>query len=111
MASLDIYRPAAMGQLAVLGRDLDIPLCRSSPARSRRRSRAARLEAAKLGRLHWCCSIPPAGTTLDEERLMKRRRPMIKNRRQPAEVLLVADSLTARTRFNLARSFDERVAA
>jgi len=31
------YRPAAMEQLAVLGRDLDIPTVPTSPARSRRR--------------------------------------------------------------------------
>ena len=49
MASLDIYRPAAMEQLAVLGRDLDIPtlpiVAGQKPAQIARRA----LEAAKLG--------------------------------------------------------------
>jgi signal recognition particle subunit SRP54 len=52
MASLDIYRPAAMEQLAVLGRDLDIRRCRSWRARSRRRSqtRAGSRQARRLRR-------------------------------------------------------------
>ena len=49
MASLDIYRPAAMEQLAVLGRDLDIQtlpiVAGQKPAQIARRA----LEAAKLG--------------------------------------------------------------
>src|SRR5919204_755072 len=49
MASLDIYRPAAMEQLAVLGRDLDIPtlpiVAGQKPQQIARRA----LEAGKLG--------------------------------------------------------------
>src|SRR6185369_7065740 len=49
MASLDIYRPAAMEQLAVLGRDLDIPtlpiVAGQKPAQIAKRA----LEAGKLG--------------------------------------------------------------
>src|SRR5713101_6264943 len=49
MASLDIYRPAAMEQLAVLGRDLDIQtlpiVAGQKPAQIARRA----LEAGKLG--------------------------------------------------------------
>jgi len=49
MASLDIYRPAAMEQLAVLGATSISRPCRSWPARSRRRSRSARWKPQKLG--------------------------------------------------------------
>ena len=52
MASLDIYRPAAMEQLAVLGRDLDIPtLPRSADrhAARRRRTTADADRAARAG--------------------------------------------------------------
>src|SRR6195952_44044 len=49
MASLDIYRPAAMEQLAVLGRDLDIQtlpiVAGQKPAQSARRA----IDASKLG--------------------------------------------------------------
>ncbi|WP_245315197.1 signal recognition particle receptor subunit alpha, partial [Bradyrhizobium yuanmingense] len=49
MASLDVYRPAAMEQLAVLGRDLDIPtlpiVAGQQPPQIAKRA----LEAGKLG--------------------------------------------------------------
>ena len=60
MASLDIYRPAAMEQLAVLGRDLDIPTCRSWPDRSPRKSQSAHSKPASSAATTWCCSTPPA---------------------------------------------------
>ena len=61
MASLDIYRPAAMEQLAVLGRDLDIPtLADRGRPDSRRRSRSARSKPASSAATTSCCSTPPA---------------------------------------------------
>ena len=61
MASLDVRRPAAMEQLAVLGREAEIdtlpmvagqmPAQIAQAARSKRRASAA---------MTWCCSIPPA---------------------------------------------------
>src|SRR4030088_1813570 len=67
MASLDIYRPAAMAQLAGLGRDLDIPalpiVTGQNPAEIARRA----LEAAKLGGYDVVLLDPAGRTTLDEE--------------------------------------------
>ncbi len=67
MASLDIYRPAAMEQLAVLGRDLDIPtlpiVAGQKPAQIARRA----LEAAKLGGYDVVLLDTAGRTTLDEE--------------------------------------------
>jgi signal recognition particle subunit SRP54 len=107
MASLDIYRPAAMEQLAVLGRDLDIQtlpiVAGQKPAQIARRA----LEAAKLGG-HDVVLLDTAGrTTLDEE--MMNEAAEIKAAANPHEVLLVADSLTGQDAVNLARSFDQRV--
>ncbi len=53
MASLDIYRPAAMEQLAVLGRDLDIPtlpIVRRPEAGADRAPRAGSRQARRLRR-------------------------------------------------------------
>ena len=60
MASLDVRRPAAMEQLAVLGKQIGIETCRSSRASSRRRSRSARCKPAGSAATTWCCSTPPA---------------------------------------------------
>ena len=61
MASLDIYRPAAMEQLAVLGRDLDIPTLPIVAGQKPRADRAsARWKPASSAATTWCCSTPPA---------------------------------------------------
>src|SRR4030081_746358 len=67
MASLDIYRPAAMEQLAVLGRDLDIQtlpvVAGQKPAQIAKRA----LEAGKLGGYDVVLLDTAGRTTLDEE--------------------------------------------
>ena len=62
MASLDTRRPAAMEQLAVLGRRSASTRCRSSPARRRCRSRTARCKRGGSAATTWCCSIPRAAS-------------------------------------------------
>src|SRR6202162_4181896 len=107
MASLDIYRPAAMEQLAVLGRDLEIQtlpiVAGQKPAQIAKRA----LEAAKLGGYDVVLLDTAGRTTLDEEMMAEAAE--IKTSANPHEVLLVADSLTGQDAVNLARSFDERV--
>jgi signal recognition particle subunit SRP54 len=107
MASLDIYRPAAMEQLAVLGRDLDIAtlpiVAGQKPAQIARRA----LEAARLGGYDVVLLDTAGRTTLDEEMMSEAAE--IKAAANPHEVLLVADALTGQDAVNLARSFDERV--
>ena len=107
MASLDIYRPAAMEQLAVLGRDLDIQtlpiVAGQKPAQIAKRA----LEAGKLGGYDVVLLDTAGRTTLDEEMMTEAAE--IKAAANPHEVLLVADSLTGQDAVNLARSFDQRV--
>jgi signal recognition particle subunit SRP54 len=107
MASLDVYRPAAMEQLAVLGRDLDIQtlpiVAGQKPPQIARRA----LEAGKLGGYDVVLLDTAGRTTLDEEMMAEAAE--IKSTANPHEVLLVADSLTGQDAVNLARAFDERV--
>jgi signal recognition particle subunit SRP54 len=107
MASLDVRRPAAMEQLAVLGRETQIntlPIVEGqSPAQIARRA----IEAAKLG-AYDVVMIDTAGrTTLDDAMMSEATE--VKHAVNPHEVLLVADALTGQDAVNLARSFDERV--
>ena len=62
MASLDTRRPAAMEQLAVLGKQVASTRCRSSPARRRCRSRRARCRPDGSAATTWCCSTPLAAS-------------------------------------------------
>jgi signal recognition particle subunit SRP54 len=107
MASLDVRRPAAMEQLAVLGRETQIntlPIVEGqSPAQIARRA----IEAAKLGAYDVVLLDTAGRTTLDDAMMSEATE--VKRAVNPHEVLLVADALTGQDAVNLARSFDERV--
>jgi signal recognition particle subunit SRP54 len=107
MASLDVRRPAAMEQLAVLGRDVGVEtlpiVVGQMPPQIARRA----LEAARLGGYDVVLLDTAGRTTLDEEMMAEAAE--IKTSANPHEVLLVADALTGQDAVNLARSFDIRV--
>ena len=107
MASLDVRRPAAMEQLAVLGRETQIntlPIVEGqSPAQIARRA----IEAAKLSAYDVVLLDTAGRTTLDDAMMSEATE--VKRAVNPHEVLLVADALTGQDAVNLARSFDERV--
>ena len=107
MASLDVRRPAAMEQLAVLGRETQIntlPIVEGqSPTQIARRT----IEAAKLGAYDVVLLDTAGRTTLDHAMMSEATE--VKNVVNPHEVLLVADALTGQDAVTLARSFDERV--
>ena len=107
MASLDMRRPAAMEQLAVLGREAQVdtlPIVEGQPpAQIAKRA----LEAARLGGYDVVLLDTAGRTTLDEAMMTEAAE--VKRAANPHEVLLVADRLTGQDAVNLARSFDERV--
>ena len=107
MASLDVRRPAAMEQLAVLGREAQIdtlPVVEGQlPPQIAKRA----LEAAKLGGYDVVMLDTAGRTTLDDE--MMNEASQVRTAINPHEVLLVADALTGQDAVNLARAFDERV--
>jgi signal recognition particle subunit SRP54 len=107
MASLDVRRPAAMEQLAVLGRDAQIDTLPvvdgQTPSQIARRA----IEAAKLGGYDVVMLDTAGRTTLDDAMMSEATE--VKRAVNPHEVLLVADALTGQDAVNLARSFDERV--
>jgi signal recognition particle subunit SRP54 len=107
MASLDVRRPAAMEQLAVLGRDAQIDtlpvLEGQTPPQIARRA----IEAAKLGGYDVVMLDTAGRTTLDDAMMSEAAE--VKRALNPHEVLLVADALTGQDAVNLARSFNEHV--
>jgi signal recognition particle subunit SRP54 len=103
----DVYRPAAIEQLKVLGSQIGIPVFDSPPSGDpveicRQAVRQADLEGFDTvlldtaGRLH-----------IDEELMEELRR--IKEAVDPAEILLVADAMTGQDAVNVARAFHEKV--
>lgn len=107
MASLDTRRPAAMEQLAVLGRQVEVEtlpiVSGQTPVQIARRA----LEAARLGGYDVVLLDTAGRITLDEAMMAEAAE--VKRAAVPHEVLLVADALTGQDAVNLARSFDERV--
>src|SRR5262245_30741720 len=107
MASLDVRRPAAMEQLAILGRDAQIETLPvvdgQTPPQIARRA----IEAAKLGGFDVVMLDTAGRTTLDDAMMSEATE--VKRAVNPHEVLLIADALTGQDAVNLARSFDERV--
>jgi signal recognition particle subunit SRP54 len=107
MASLDVKRPAAQEQLAVLGRQIGIDtlpiIAGQTPVQiAQRAEQAARLQGYDV------VMLDTAGRTHIDEPLMAEMAE-IKATARPHEILLVADSLTGQDAVNLAKNFDERV--
>jgi signal recognition particle subunit SRP54 len=107
MASLDVRRPAAMEQLAVLGQQVNVEtlpiVAGQHPAQIAQRA----LQAGRLGGFDAVLLDTAGRTTLDEA--MMNEAAEVKRTANPHEVLLVADALTGQDAVNLARAFDERV--
>jgi signal recognition particle subunit SRP54 len=107
MASLDTRRPAAMEQLAVLGRQVNVDTLPIVEGQGPVQIAGRALQAAKLGGYDVVLLDTAGRTTLDEA--MMHEAAEVKRAASPHEVLLVADSLTGQDAVNLARAFDERV--
>jgi len=105
LAACDIYRPAAVKQLQVLGKQLDIPVFEMGTGTNPVDVAKKAVENAKkldndvviidtAGRLH-----------IDEE--LMRELVELKNRVKPTEILLVVDSMTGQDAVNVASKFNE----
>jgi len=107
MASLDVKRPAAQEQLAVLGRQSGVDtlpiVAGQTPVQiARRAEAAARLQGYDI------VLLDTAGRTHIDEPLMAEM-VEIKTATRPHEILLIADALTGQDAVNLAKSFDQRI--
>src|SRR5438270_3125878 len=107
MASLDTRRPAAMEQLAVLGRQTAIETLAAVAGQTPVQIAARAKEAARLGGYDVVLLDTAGRLTLDEALMTEAAE--VRRAANPHEVLLVADALTGQDAVNLARAFNERV--
>jgi len=107
MASLDTRRPAAMEQLAVLGRQVGIDTLPVVAGQAPVAIATRALQAGRLGGYDVVLLDTAGRITLDEA--MMEEAAQVRRAASPHEVLLVADALTGQDAVNLARSFDQRV--
>jgi signal recognition particle subunit SRP54 len=107
MASLDVARPAAQEQLAVLGRQTEVAtlpvVTGQQPVDIARRA----LQAAKL-QGYDVLLLDTAGRLHVDQALMDEMK-AVAEVSAPAEILLVVDALTGQDAVNVAKSFSEQV--
>jgi signal recognition particle subunit SRP54 len=107
MASLDVRRPAAMEQLAVLGSQVSVETLPIVAGQQPTQIAQRALQAARLGGYDIVILDTAGRTTLDDAMMAEAAE--VKRATNPHEVLLVADALTGQDAVNLARAFNERV--
>src|ERR1700690_2802210 len=107
MASLDTRRPAAMEQLAILGKQVNVETLPIVEGQAPVQIAGRAQQAARLGGYDVVLLDTAGRLTLDEELMHEAAE--VRRAANPHEVLLVADALTGQDAVNLARAFDERV--
>lgn len=107
LAATDVYRPAAIKQLEVLGQQLDIPVFqlgdKTSPVNI---AKGAVKQAADSG--NDLVIIDTAGRLHIDEELMDELK-HIKEAVKPQEVLLVVDSMVGQDAFKMADTYNQEV--
>ena len=107
MASLDVRRPAAMEQLAVLGRETGIDTLPVVAGQLPPQIAQRALQAARLGGYD-VVLLDTAGRLHIDEALMAEVQ-AVRDVAQPRETLLVVDGLTGQDAVNVATEFDGKV--
>lgn len=107
LAACDVYRPAAIKQLEVLGGQLNIPVFSMGDKINPVDIAKAALEHAK-SRQHDVVILDTAGRLHINEELMDELS-NIKNSVKPHEILLVVDAMTGQDAVNVAETFNERL--
>ena len=104
LVACDVYRPAAIKQLQVVGEQADVPVFEMGQGDPVEISRAAIAEAKMKG--YDYVIIDTAGRLHVDEELMNELK-NIKAEVKPHEILLVVDAMTGQDAVNVATSFDE----
>ncbi len=107
MAACDIYRPAAIKQLQVLGEQLKMPVFALDGAKPLEIARGAVAQAAQGG--NDVVILDTAGRLHIDEQMMQELQE-IKARVEPTETLLIVDAMTGQDAVNFALQFHERLA-
>ena len=104
LAACDVYRPAAIQQLQIVGEQAGVPVFEMGQGDPVEIARKAVLHARDYG--NDILILDTAGRLhIDEELMDELRR--IKETVQPQEILLVIDAMTGQDAVNVAKSFDE----
>lgn len=105
-AACDVYRPAAVNQLQVVGKRVNIPVFEQGAGNPVKIAARAVEEAVKLG--YDTVIIDTAGRLHINEELMKELKD-IKQRTSPTEILLTVDAMTGQDAVNVSKTFNDEL--
>jgi signal recognition particle subunit SRP54 len=107
LVACDVYRPAAIEQLKIVGAAIDVPVFTEDGSKDP--VRIAK-EAIKYAKLHGndVVIIDTAGRLAIDEQMMKEIE-AIKAAVNPGEILFVVDAMTGQDAVNTAKEFNERL--
>ncbi len=105
LVACDVYRPAAVTQLKVVGEQVEVPVFSIDGSRDPVKIASEALKYAR-NNAHDLVLIDTAGRLNVDEELMDELRRM-KEAVEPTEILLVVDSMTGQDAVNVAESFDQ----
>jgi signal recognition particle subunit SRP54 len=107
LVACDLVRPAAIEQLSVLGKQIDVPVCKIDGEKN---PLAVYREAVNLAKknLYDTIIIDTTGRLQIDEVMMKELSDL-KDAAKPDELLLVADSMTGQSAVDIAKTFDEKI--
>lgn len=106
LVACDIYRPAAINQLKVVGNSVSVPVFEQGTQNPRKTAAMAIKEAERNG--YDTVIIDTAGRLHIDKELMDELID-IKKEVSPNEILLVVDSMTGQDAVTVAKSFDEKL--
>ena len=105
LVACDVYRPAAIKQLQVVGKQLNIPVFSNETSKDVVKIAKQAKEAA-LSKLNDVVILDTAGRLHIDEELMKELE-NLKMSVKPHEILLVVDAMTGQDAVNVAEKFEE----
>jgi signal recognition particle subunit SRP54 len=107
LAACDLVRPAAAEQLAVLGKQIDVPVYREDGARDPIAVYRGALAFAKKNLADVLIIDTTGRLQIDEVMMDELAR--LKAAAKPDELLLVADAMTGQSAVDIAKTFDEKI--
>ncbi|WP_297212889.1 MULTISPECIES: signal recognition particle protein [Thermodesulfovibrio] len=107
LVAADLQRPAAVDQLVILGKQIDVPVFYSYDIKDPRQLCREALRQALIDRMDPMI-VDTAGRMHVDEELMRELQE-IKEILNPHEVLFVADAMTGQDAVNIAKSFNEKI--
>ncbi len=107
LVACDVYRPAAIKQLQVVGKQLNIPVFSNEESKDVVHIAKQAMNLA-ISKLNDVVIIDTAGRLHIDEELMQELK-NLKTNLKPYEILLVVDAMTGQDAVNVATSFNEEI--